>query len=58
MFFVALLFYEFTITLDFLIILMVIALSSMIAETITPIGLDNLTIPFIASIYFYLATLL
>lgn len=54
-FIVALLFYEFTITLKVIVILAIVALSSMVAELITPKGLDNLSVPFIASIYFYLA---
>jgi dolichol kinase len=55
MFIVALLFYEFSITLKIMIILVIIAFSSMIAEVITPKGLDNLSVPFITSIYFYIA---
>jgi dolichol kinase len=58
MFIVALLFYEFTITLKVIVILAIIALSSMVAEMITPKGLDNLSVPFIASIYFYLALIM
>jgi dolichol kinase len=58
MFIVALIFYDFTITLGILGVLLIIALSSTIAETITPKGLDNLTVPFIASIYFYLAMIM
>lgn len=58
MFIVALLFYEFTINLRVVIILAIIALLSMVAETITPKGLDNLSVPFIASICFYLAMFL
>jgi len=54
-FIVALLFYEFNITLKIIIILAILALSSMVAEIITPKGLDNLSVPFIASIYIYLA---
>ena len=57
MFIVALLFYEFTINMTVIIILIVTALSSTAAEIITPKGLDNLSVPFIASIYFYLAVL-
>ncbi len=58
MFIVALLFYEFTITSKVIVILGIIALSSMVAEMITPKGLDNLSVPFIASICFYLAMFL
>jgi dolichol kinase len=58
MFIVALLFYEFTITLKVIVILAIIALSSMVTEMITPKGLDNLSVPFIASIYFYLALIM
>lgn len=55
MFNVALLFYGISINPSVLVILAIIAISSMIAEMITPRGLDNLSVPFIASIYFYLA---
>lgn len=55
MFNVALLFYGISINPSVLVILAIIAISSMIAEMITPGGLDNLSVPFIASIYFYLA---
>jgi dolichol kinase len=58
LFIIASIFYDFTITLGVLIILAIIALSSTIAETITPRGLDNLSVPFLASIYFYLAMFL
>ena len=58
MFIVALIFYEFTITMKVVVILIIIALLSTVAETITPKGLDNLSVPFIASIYFYLAMFL
>lgn len=57
-FIVAFLFYEFTITMEIVVILVIIALSSTVAETITPRGLDNLSVPFLASIYFYLAMFL
>lgn len=57
-FIVALLFYDFTISIKVVIILVIIALSSMVAETITPKGLDNLSVPFIASICFYFAMFL
>ena len=58
MFMVTLLFYDINITLRVLVILIIIALSSTIAEIITPKGLDNLSVPFIASIYFYLAMIM
>lgn len=58
LFIIASIFYDFTITLEILIFLVIIALTSTIAETITPKGLDNLTVPFLASIYFYLAMFL
>ncbi len=57
-FIVALLFYDFSISIKVVIILVIIALSSMVAETITPKGLDNLSVPFIASICFYFAMFL
>jgi len=55
MFIIAFLFYNYTLTLRIGILFIVIAISSMITEIITPKGLDNLSVPFIASIYFYLA---
>jgi dolichol kinase len=55
MFIIALLFYEVSVSFKIIIVILIIALSSMIAEVITPKGLDNLSVPFIASIYFYLA---
>ncbi len=55
MFIVALNFYQITITFTIVFILAIVALSSMVAEIITPKGLDNLSVPFIASIYIYLA---
>lgn len=58
LFIIASIFYDFTVTLEVIIILAIIALTSTIAETITPKGLDNLTVPFLASIYFYLAMFL
>lgn len=58
MFIVALLFYDFTITMKVIFMLVIVALSSTVAEMITPKGLDNLSVPFIASIYFYLAIIM
>ena len=55
---VALWFYDFPITLKAMVFLLFIALFSAIAEIITPKGLDNLSVPFIASIYFYLAMIM
>ncbi|KYK20778.1 phosphatidate cytidylyltransferase [Thermoplasmatales archaeon SG8-52-4] len=57
-FIVALIFYELDVNLEILFILVIIALSSTISEMITPKGLDNLSVPFIASIYFYVALFL
>ena len=58
LFIIASIYYNFTITFELVIILVIIALSSTIAETITPKGLDNLSVPFLASMYFYLAMIL
>jgi dolichol kinase len=58
MFIVALYFYEISITFTIVFILAIVALSSMVAEIITPKGLDNLSVPFIASIYIYLAIIM
>ena len=55
MFIVALVFYDITITSRVIVFLGIIAISVTIAEIITPKGIDNLSVPFIASIYFYLA---
>jgi dolichol kinase len=52
---IALLFYNINITYNVIILLIIIAISSTVAEIITPKGLDNLSVPFIASFYFYLA---
>jgi len=57
MFIVALFFYNIDLSDRTLIILAVIALSSTIAEMITPKGLDNLSVPFIAALYFNLANI-
>jgi dolichol kinase len=58
LFIIASIYYDYAITLELIIILSIIALSSTIAETITPKGLDNLSVPFLASIYFYLVLFL
>jgi dolichol kinase len=58
MFIVALYFYEISISFTIIFILAIVALSSMVAEIITPKGLDNLSVPFIASIYIYLALIM
>ena len=55
MFIVALIYYGFNIDSQVVIFLVVIAFCATIAEMITPKGLDNLSVPFIASIYFYYA---
>jgi dolichol kinase len=55
LFIVALIFYDLGINLEVFFILIIISLVSTIAEMITPRGLDNLSVPFIASIYFYIA---
>lgn len=55
MFIVALVFYGVGIDSKVLVLLGIIALSATVAEIITPKGIDNLSVPFIASIYFYLA---
>jgi dolichol kinase len=57
-FIIALIFYEINIDLDVIFVLIITALSSTIAEMLTPKGLDNLSVPFIASIYFYVALFL
>ncbi|KYK29115.1 phosphatidate cytidylyltransferase [Thermoplasmatales archaeon SG8-52-1] len=57
-FIIALFFYEINIDLDIIFVLIITALSSTIAEMLTPKGLDNLSVPFIASLYFYLAVFL
>jgi len=49
---IALVFYGFPINFNVLMILVVISICSMVTEVITPKGLDNLTVPFITSIYF------
>jgi dolichol kinase len=58
LFIIALLFYGFSINIEIIIILSIIALSATLAEIITPKGLDNLSVPFLVSIYFYLAMFL
>jgi dolichol kinase len=55
LFIVALIFYDLAINLEVFFILITISLVATIAEMITPRGLDNLSVPFIASIYFYIA---
>ncbi len=55
LFIFALFYYDFTYNLSVLGVLFIIALCGMIVEIITPIGLDNLTVPFLTSIYFYYA---
>lgn len=57
-FIIALFFYEININLNIIFILIIIAFSSTIAEMLTPKGLDNLSVPFIASLYFYIAVFL
>ena len=57
-FIIALFFYEININLNIIFILIITAFSSTIAEMLTPKGLDNLSVPFIASLYFYIAVFL
>jgi len=52
---IAILFYDFTINIEIILILIVISICAMVTEIITPKGLDNLTVPFLTSIYFYFA---
>ena len=58
MFIVALLYYQINITVGVVFILIIIAISATVAEIITPKGLDNLSVPFIAALYFYLAMIM
>lgn len=51
---VALLFYEITLTLDIVIMLLCISAISAIVEGITPIGLDNLTVPFVTALLYWI----
>jgi len=53
--FVVLLYYNIEINLFVLGVLLFISVCAMIAEIITPLGLDNLSVPFIASFYYWLA---
>ena len=52
---IAIIFYNIEITNKLIILLMIIAICSTVAEIITPKGLDNLSVPLLASFYFYLA---
>ena len=55
---VALIYYEINITFDIVFLLCIIGISATVAELITPKGLDNLSVPLLASFYFYLAMVL
>ena len=55
---VSLLFYDFSIDIEIVLILAIISICSMFTEIITPRGLDNLTVPFLTSIYFYYALII
>ena len=52
---VVLLYYGIGINLFVIGVLLLIAICSMVAETITPRGFDNLSVPFIASVYYWMA---
>ena len=52
---VVLLYYGIDINLFVMEVLLLIAVCSMVAEIITPWGLDNLSVPFIASFYYWMA---
>jgi len=55
---IALIYYEINITFDIVFLLIIIGVSATVAELITPKGLDNLSVPLLASFYFYLAMIL
>jgi len=52
---VVLLYYGIDINLFVMGVLLFIAICCMVAEIITPWGLDNLSVPFIASVYYWMA---
>jgi len=50
---IALLFYGITINFNMIILLLLISIASSLIEGVTPKGLDNLTVPFVASLLYW-----